>query len=245
MGKLAECVAERTVESDRRIEAILARHCAPVLFERKPAALLGSRAVPEKYHDADLSRYGMRVLRLTSTNRPLLLLFYRPDLLAQTLAQPCVCRALHTLGYPDVRAGQWERLLRVLQQRFLESSEFPHEVGLFLGYPVTDVLGFISCKGKGCKLCGLWKVYGDVEGARRRFAEFAQLRNTLCTFVQNGGSIKSIMGNNASISIKSTMGATTSGTVGGNTHSMELSNAVGGRPPVPAANTVNLSKMVG
>ena len=36
-----------------------------------------------------------------------------------------------------------ETLIIDLQKR-LNSNGFPHEIGLFLGYPMTDVLGFIE-----------------------------------------------------------------------------------------------------
>ena len=51
-------------------------------------------------------------------------------------------------------------------------SDFPHEVGLFLGYPVWDVKGFIEHKGQQYKLCGYWKVYDDVPGALCKFEEY-------------------------------------------------------------------------
>ena len=49
----------------------------------------------------------------------------------------------------------------------MNSSEFPHEIGLFLGYPLTDVKGFIN--GADYKYIGYWKVYSHVP-------------QTLCTF---------------------------------------------------------------
>ena len=52
------------------------------------------------------------------------------------------------------------------------SPGFPHEIGLFLGYPLQDVLGFIENRGQGSKLVGTWKVYGDEEAARRTFARY-------------------------------------------------------------------------
>jgi hypothetical protein len=173
----------------RGVEVILARHCAPVIFGKKPAALLSARALPEKYQQADLSGYGLRTARLVNPRRPLLFLLYRPELLEQTLAQSDVCRALSALGYPDARQESWECLLSALQRRFADSDEFPHEVGFFLGYPTADVLGFITRKRESCKLRGLWRVYDNAEQAEKRFAEFEHQRKVLSAFVANGGSI--------------------------------------------------------
>ena len=55
-----------------------------------------------------------------------------------------------------------------LIERIQVENEFPHEVGLFLGYPPADVEGFMYQREK-YKLCGLWKVYDDVEGAQKQF----------------------------------------------------------------------------
>ena len=57
----------------------------------------------------------------------------------------------------------------MLIRRLKESETFPHEIGLFLGYPAVDVRGFI--RHGECKCTGLWKVYeSDVPQAQRTFA---------------------------------------------------------------------------
>ncbi|MCD8022800.1 MAG: DUF3793 family protein [Lachnospiraceae bacterium] len=48
-------------------------------------------------------------------------------------------------------------------------SDFPHEMGIFLGYPLEDVRGFIENRGQNFKMSGYWKVYGDVAYASRVF----------------------------------------------------------------------------
>ena len=52
------------------------------------------------------------------------------------------------------------------------SKDFPHEIGLFLGYPVEDVKGFIKHKGECSKCIGCWKVYGDVQKAEDTFDRY-------------------------------------------------------------------------
>lgn len=41
-----------------------------------------------------------------------------------------------------------ERCIVQLMRRISECKEFPHEIGLFLGYPPEDVCGFIEGKSK-------------------------------------------------------------------------------------------------
>jgi len=64
--------------------------------------------------------------------------------------------------------------------RFRESSEFPHEVGLFLSYPPEDVKGFINHCAGGFKCAGLWKVYGDEEKARSLFEKYRKCTEIYC-----------------------------------------------------------------
>ena len=49
-------------------------------------------------------------------------------------------------------------------------QEFPHEIGVFLDYPLADVMGFIAHKGSGFSCLGCWKAYGNAEQAQRTFA---------------------------------------------------------------------------
>ena len=65
-------------------------------------------------------------------------------------------------------------------------SDFPHEIGLFLGYPIEDVVGFIRYAGKGCKLSGLWKVYGDAEAASRLFDRLSRVCHAVTRRVDKG-----------------------------------------------------------
>ena len=64
-----------------------------------------------------------------------------------------------------------ENVARLLR-RLTACPCFPHEIGLFLGYPLEDVRGFMENCGRNYRLCGCWKVYGDPEAALRCFARY-------------------------------------------------------------------------
>ena len=72
-------------------------------------------------------------------------------------------------------------------------QHFPHEIGLFLDYPVADVVGFARKGGADWKLCGYWKVYHDVEAARERFACFDACRACLCRMLAAGNTISQLL----------------------------------------------------
>ena len=45
----------------------------------------------------------------------------------------------------------------------LQSEEFPHEIGVFLGYPLKDVLGFMGYGKNELVEIRNWRIYGDKE----------------------------------------------------------------------------------
>lgn len=82
-----------------------------------------------------------------------LALVYRPQLLARELSAPHAAATMFSWGYETTGPGWLEaaitRLGRRLENRHRCSANggFPHEVGLFLGYPYDDVMAFIEHEG--------------------------------------------------------------------------------------------------
>ena len=175
----------------QRFEQALAFHCAPSMAGIKPADLFSWGGEPEETQTL-ISRFskrmeetGIRLRVLCFCRGRSLILVYRPGRLEQQLAMPEVRSLLQRDGYP-VEQGQDAMLVR-LAGRVLECGDsFPHEVGLFLGYPVEDVEGFRKNDGRGFKFCGLWKVYSDEERAKACFHRYACCRKALCRRVQSG-----------------------------------------------------------
>ena len=116
-----------------------------------------------------------------------LFLIYNEALLEKRLSDGEVRGLLKRFGYGE--NFTLEECLDRLSQRIRGSGEFPHEIGLFLDYPVEDVVGFIRNKGGNYKLCGCWKVYGSEESARRTFANYDKCRKYLCNKLNEGADI--------------------------------------------------------
>jgi hypothetical protein len=79
---------------------------------------------------------------------------------------------LNSLGYQE--AVSLEEKLSLLKSRFAFAC--PHEVGIFLGFPVEDVKGFIDNKGKNYLLARYWKVYLNRQRAELLFKIYDQAR---------------------------------------------------------------------
>ena len=168
------------MDQPRTLERALAYHCAPALAGIKAADLFtwpnAAWGEVERYAGA-LARRGIRLRALRRGARRTLLLVYRPACLERCLSCPRVRALLEQAGYPA--EGGAEVLLARLMER-LEGEAFPHEIGLFLGYPPEDVEGFCSYQGQNYKLSGRWKVYGDREAASLRFQRYDHCRDALC-----------------------------------------------------------------
>lgn len=104
--------------------------------------------------DRSLAQKGLRLLPLRCQAGRALLYLYRPSQLQADLDRPGAGELLARYGYESTRA---EDALSRLCQRLEEQGGFPHEIGLFLGYPLGDVEGFIRNRGQNCKCAGCWK----------------------------------------------------------------------------------------
>ena len=175
-------------------EKALAYHCAPALAGIKAGNLISCSKekypnFPEMiklYQDA-MKQKGICFEILHECDRNYLLFMYRKNLLKSRLEMKEIRGLLVQIGYPPF--GTLEEMIDYLKIRFEENQEFPHEVGVFLGYPPQDILGFWKNRGKNYKLCGHWKVYGDVEEARRMFQQFDKCRNGICRRLSEGISL--------------------------------------------------------
>lgn len=175
-------------------EELLIRHCSPTLAGLKTGNMFSCFfEKQENLHDSirDLNRTlyckGLRILPLRYTNRCALIYVYRPDRLKRDLCDQAACKLLERYGYMCENPG---RCVVHLIGRLKEKAEFPHEIGLFLGYPPEDVDGFIENKACGCKCVGCWKVYGDAEKAQETFAKYKKCTDVYYRQWSQGRSIE-------------------------------------------------------
>lgn len=157
-------------------ERLLIENCSPTLAGMKPANLISILYNDPEAAKADIREMnhifegkGLRAVPLCYRKKHVLLYIYRPDFLTSIFGDRAVRAFLEAQGYDCSDA---DRCVTRLGERVraVETSEcFPHEIGLFLGYPLEDVLGFIYHRNEGCKYIGFWRVYGDEQKARKTF----------------------------------------------------------------------------
>lgn len=179
-----------------QIESQLVLQCAPLIVGLRISSLF-------IIHRHNLGRLygllrdsGICYYLLYVTKEKVVILLYRLQRLSVYLRKEEVRVFLADQGYT---AYQLEDILRVLRQRYQDyyrkQREFPHEMGLLLGYPLEDVRGFIRYKGRNCLYAGYWKVYDDAKGKRELFGMFELAREMLAELLQNGADIRDIIEN--------------------------------------------------
>ncbi len=162
----------------------IAYHAAPVLRGYRPAAILTfANDRRRRLHDAWRERrtqfpatpdFQFAELHQDPDQGAewTAVLFYHPGLLQEVLRDKQAAVFLRSLGYREELTVA--TALADLAARY--AAGCPHEIGLFLGIPLPDVLGFIRYGGKGALADGYWKVYHDPGRKQALFALFYEAK---------------------------------------------------------------------
>ena len=97
-------------------------------------------------------------------------------------------------GYVDLSVEPVLAQFQKRYQKYMEDNkDFPHEMGVLLGYPLEDVEGFIRHKGRNFLYAGYWKVYENLPKKLRLFESFELAKETLIQMVSYGASIEEVI----------------------------------------------------
>lgn len=175
-------------------EEHIVRNCAPTLAGIKTANLFTCPIASPKALQQSLccinrrlQPKGLRILPLRVSEHSALIYAYRPKKLSQDLSDSDARLLLKKRGYEPENC---ERCVCQLAKKLRMHEEFPHEIGLFLGYPVEDVCGFIENGATNAKCTGCWKVYGDAEAAQKKFAQYKKCTRVYCAQLAKGSDIE-------------------------------------------------------
>ena len=157
-------------------EEVLIRHCSPTLAGIKTGNMFTVAFADETELRENLRAFNRRFAAKGLRIIPLRCKEYRPKKLVEDLQHSAAKDILKEHGYPDNPC----MCVSFLRGRLTENREFPHEVGLFLGYPPEDVSGFIKNGARACKCVGCWKVYGDEAKAKCTFAKYKKCTAVYC-----------------------------------------------------------------
>ncbi len=183
------------------VELQLALQCAPVITGLKLSNLL--TISPAGYAQVEQITEGsfISVYPLLETEEKVVMLLYQKKPLEKYISMCRVKKLLEEEGYKDLSL---DAVLPVFCERYENYEEgkadFPHELGLLLGYPPEDVEGFIRHRGKNSLCTGYWKVYENREEKQRLFEKYEYAKENLIQLLHYGlkmAEIIEICGNKA------------------------------------------------
>ncbi|MCX7694885.1 MAG: DUF3793 family protein [Caloramator sp.] len=159
----------RKIDKKLYVKSLILYHCAPTIFCNKPSTIITIedfdinffktwREIKEEIYN----EYKIKFFELKLQNEKLTVILYDENKLKMVINQSI--DFLSNFGYSEYMPVI--EMLKYLKRRFIYSC--PHELGVFLGFPIEDVKDFI-CNKDECKLCGYWKVYNDVDKAIKIF----------------------------------------------------------------------------
>lgn len=178
------------------LTAHLMLECSEVLAGVKPANLISlvNRTRPcgrnlyglwQRHHEELAARLdGLGFIVLQTRERALLLLCYNHDHLEHYLSHGGIRTLLHKAGY--AADASCASLLGELCRRIGANGSFPHEIGLFIGYPAKDVAAFMGLVNLPFTCQGPWKIYGNPEQSLGLAEQHRCCRQRMSTVLASG-----------------------------------------------------------
>ena len=194
---IVDIIKEMDVHS---IPLQLALQCAPVISGIKISNLLTIPAKSLRELSVVLKKTELSFRILYPGRERLVILIYREAKLREYLAREEVMAFIYKCGYETSNISKIFTVFVKRYMRYMElKQDFPHELGLFLGYPIEDVEGFIKENGKNYLYSGYWKVYKDTELKIRLFKDYERVQTEIVRLLYEGLDIMDIITNYSNI----------------------------------------------
>lgn len=163
-------------------EDTVIRNCSPTLANLKTGNLFCCRyqnrsELTQQINHINriLTPKGVVLYPLSISDKTAQIYCFRISKLKKVLYNSSIRAFLQEYGYESWRLSHWEWTLPLLAKRMGEcpgKQHFPHEIGIFLDYPLPDVQSFIENNGQNYHSVGYWKVYHNPESAHRTFSRY-------------------------------------------------------------------------
>ena len=189
-------VIELIQELDMKdIKTQMVLQCAPLFTGLKVSNLLIVPAKKGNLVREILGETEICIRKLTEFKGRITYILFRRSALEAWISEEDNRRFLAESGYEGCSL---DSILNKIEHRYCtyvrENREFPHEIGILLGYPAEDVKGFVANEGRNCLCSGYWKVYEHPSEKKRLFQRFDQAKKTLLKAVSMGVEIQSVIG---------------------------------------------------
>lgn len=136
-----------------------------------------------KYGREFLKNIDIQYIDLRENDNALIILIYNKAQLGHYLLKDEHRSFLIKIGYSP--NGTLEDYLAMLKVRYKQFN-CPHELGIFLGFPLDDVRDFMECSNKKCLQCGYWLVYNNLNEAKKTFSKFDKVKEHTVNCILKG-----------------------------------------------------------
>ena len=173
-----------------QLQRVLAIHSAPALCGIKASNLINvdySDDLFKEIEELNKKFTNFRFYILKKYKNKVLILIYRKRVLERELNRNSNKEFLKELGY-DV--SSIDSMLLCLKER-IAYDDFPHEIGVFLGYDLSDIKSFIE--NKKCLYTGYWKVYSNLDEKLELFSKYTRCKNCVIKMIDKGFPIENFM----------------------------------------------------
>ncbi|AEM21412.1 hypothetical protein Bint_0783 [Brachyspira intermedia PWS/A] len=178
-------------------DELIINHCAPALSGIKIANIFtyqyGSKKEVYKKaasYNKILNSRNINVSIIKDYDNKVIVYVYNKKRLEEYILNDDVFDFLELYGY---EAKDVYKCIELLKYRMQNNKDFPHEIGIFLGYPLMDIYGFINNYGKNSLHTGYWKVYHNKNEAIKTFNRYNECRSFYINTFLNGKGILEIM----------------------------------------------------
>lgn len=170
-------------------------HCAPTLAGIKTGNLFSvhtEKDITDEIRSLNgiLTKKGLRLIPVKKAEKYTLVYLYRPKKLRNDLCRPEAAEILKEKGY---HCEDPNCCLVELVKHLEKDRDFPHEIGLFLGYPPKDVKCFMDNPCKGVKCSGCWKAYTNSSQAEKTFRQFKKCTEVYCRKAKGGRPLENMV----------------------------------------------------
>lgn len=181
----------RGLDDKEYMETFLSYNTSLICAGLKPSITLNLSRINNKdmyslwllYGESYIKELNLSYIMLRKSEKSVILLIYDEELLEYCINREDNRNFLISLGYEH--KASLNESLSMLCLRY-KKYKCPHELGIFLGYPLYDVMDFMNCSEKTCKACGYWKVYSCEEKARKVFSIFDNAKKTAAENIVKG-----------------------------------------------------------
>lgn len=184
------------MDTKESLEKYLLFTLSPVIGGLKPSSTITlsydkkEYSIWSNYKKEFLEILKLKEIVLRKGTKAEIILIYNEENLLNCINKKDNKEFLNKLGY-DLTLTLEENL-DILVYRY-EKYHCPHELGVFLGIPIEDVIDFMECSDKKCLMCGYWKVFNNYNNAKDIFNKYDISKNIMIKSIEENKALLNIV----------------------------------------------------